>query len=73
MFSNPRAKRYRDEHGVRAYMQRYNAGWRRSMRVGSIPDSPIADDDAWMDGYLDYAVGREKWHLRDCADHDNCP
>lgn len=28
------------------------------------------EPEAWYDGYLDAAAGREKWHLRDC---DGCP
>lgn len=55
------------------YKRMYNKGWRRSERVGSIPDSANAEDDAWMDGYLDNATGREKWHLLFCPDHDSCP
>jgi hypothetical protein len=27
---------------------------------------------AFEGGWLDWAAGRDKWHLRDCVDHDTC-
>jgi hypothetical protein len=64
------------------YAEAYEKGWRSSAGLGPIDlterESRFtaryghAREDAWMDGYLDYAAGREKWHLRDCPDHDNC-
>ena len=56
------------------YREAYNRGWGYSARTTTGLD--YADrrgytrDDAWMDGYLDQAAGRAKWHLRDCANHD---
>lgn len=57
------------------YEQSYESGWRSSsgdmspslriqMRLGF-------DHDAWTDGYLDNAAGREKYHLRGCMAHYN--
>jgi len=55
------------------YRAAYQRGWLAARRVGALER---ADDrgepDAWYDGYLDNAAGREKWHLATCADHDNC-
>lgn len=51
------------------YNRLYNNGWRASANAGGLDgDHP----EAWEDGYLDYAAGRDKWHLRDCPDHDTC-
>lgn len=74
---NPSRARYAATAGAALhYRERYLAGWRYSMNVGSL-DRPDQDgrssDDAWMDGYLDAATGRDKWHLPTCTDHDNCP
>lgn len=64
-----------------AYRADYERGWLASKRAGqsSNPDySPLesadlrGERDAWYDGYLDYAASREKWHLLNCPDHDNC-
>lgn len=55
------------------YRKMYRKGWNRSEKIGSIPDTPNAENDAWMDGYLDSATGRERWHLLFCPDHDACP
>ena len=58
------------------YRKAYRAGRATSLRGGSL-DRADADgrsaNDAWMDGYLDVAAGREMWHLLHCADHDKCP
>lgn len=58
------------------YKRWYTKGWRYS---GSDSDSVSLEHgdamnapDAWYDGYLDYAAGREKWHLpfcRGCPEH----
>lgn len=69
--------------------QRYNRfyvkGWAASSRgsdLGAAESRFIArnrvqwsgpEHEAWEDGWLDVAAGREMWHLRDCEDHDNCP
>jgi hypothetical protein len=65
------------------YTRHYNRGWRASQGGGGGVSSPLERADsrgepkAWYDGYLDDAVGREKFHSRDCpaANHDedaNC-
>lgn len=74
--ARPIAVQYIAANGEATYRERYNAGWRYSERVGDLtrPDADgRSDDDAWMDGYLDAAVGRERYHLAFCADHDSCP
>lgn len=69
------------------YSKAYRRGWRHSSTVhASLDNNPypwhpglqVGDasnglNDAWEDGYLDYAAGREKWHLLHCEDHENCP
>lgn len=69
------------------YKAAYNRGWRHSSTVSaSLDNNPYpwtprvianatsnALNDAWEDGYLDYATGREKWHLMHCKDHEACP
>lgn len=63
-------------HGLKAYRKAYNRGWKSANTYGSL-DRADADgrssDVAWMDGYLDNATGREKWHLLFCPDHERCP
>lgn len=58
-----------------AYRTAYLAGWRYAARTSDL-DRADADgrsqNSAWMDGYLDRAAGRERWHLLRCADHDKC-
>ena len=58
------------------YTTAYCKGWDASSRTCDLdgaerrfmqrskPDS--AEESAWMDGYMDYAVGRPKYHFRDC-------
>jgi len=58
------------------YRRSYNRGWRYS-RSGTgtldFADSRgYSNDDAWMDGYLDAAAGRAKWHMVTCPDHERC-
>jgi hypothetical protein len=57
-----------------AYMRGYNRGWRHSSTANASLDNcpPGAVGWAWEDGYLDYASGRDKYHLRDCRSHDEC-
>lgn len=64
------------------YNQAYEKGWRASNRPDHDLDSAEArfrrrygdaQWDAWLDGWMDVACGREKWHLRDCPNHDECP
>lgn len=56
-----------------AYRSDYNRGWRYSARGSGGLDhadaTGLSAREGWMDGYLDYAAGRSKWHLRDCTDH----
>lgn len=57
------------------YRKDYNRGWRYSARVCTL-DAADADgrsgNDAWMDGYLDYAAGREQYHIPNCPSHPDC-
>ena len=56
-----------------AYRRAYNAGWRYSTTSPN-PTLDHGDEkgapEAWYDGYLDAAAGRDKWHLATC---DGCP
>jgi len=67
------------------YHRCYNSGWAASSRFRS-GDLTSAEDryltrngyanmspehHAWLDGWLDEAAGRDKWHLRDCPNHGN--
>ena len=54
------------------YKRWYNKGWRYSASPSASLDCDAAQTapDAWHDGYLDYAAGREKWHLAFCR---GCP
>lgn len=66
-----------ERQGVQFYHMWYRKGWKRSATVGTISMAadllPTDAHNAWMDGYLDNATGREMWHLYHCRDHDNCP
>jgi hypothetical protein len=58
------------------YRKAYNAGWRYSQNGANGLDhgDAIGAPDAWYDGYLDLAAGREKWHqlhCTGCPDHPN--
>lgn len=57
------------------YRKDYNAGWRYSQRESATLDhgDAINAPDAWYDGYMDLAVGREKWHYLNCTAHHNNP
>jgi hypothetical protein len=62
---------------AKVYGAQYTAGWNASVRVGRTgqPSRKFSDgtaSHAWEDGYLDHASGRDKWHLRDCPNHDTC-
>jgi hypothetical protein len=52
------------------YRRAYNAGWRYSQSPTATLDNANGKPDAWFDGYLDLAAGREKWHLAHCAGTD---
>lgn len=66
--------------GRPAYNAAYNKGFRHSSNamnpsLDNNPFPPTEDSpeyDAWEDGYLDAAAGRDRYHLRDCTDHDAC-
>lgn len=63
---------YAARHGMDAYVREYNAGWAASRRPGDSEKwNNGTSTDAWDDGYLDYAAGREKWHLTRCPQHGN--
>lgn len=66
------------------YRKHYNRGWRTSTTTTTGSPLDNADGrlhrdadgnwqrgeyDAWYDGYMDAAAGREKWHLPNCPDH----
>jgi hypothetical protein len=56
------------------YRKAYEAGWRYSQRSTATLDhgDAMGFSEAWYDGYLDLAAGREKWHRLHCPDHDRC-
>jgi hypothetical protein len=64
------------------YVQAYNKGWRASTTADSMDAAEGRFEarygtnkdqwNAWMDGYLDQAAGREKWHLRECRANGGC-
>lgn len=59
-------------NGIAAYQREYEKGW----RCTNFEDGPFqtgTGSDAFEDGYLDQAAGREKWHLARCPNHDNTP
>lgn len=64
-----------ERQGVQFYHMWYRKGWKRSATVGSISEFadtlPSDAHDAWMDGYLDNATGRDMWHLWECREHAN--
>lgn len=57
------------------YAAAYNKGWRYSANgAGGLDHADRrgwSRSEGWMDGYLDYAAGRAKWHYRDCPAHHN--
>lgn len=57
------------------YAKDYNRGWRYSGTANANLDTADRRGwsriEGWMDGYLDYATGRAKWHYRDCKNHDS--
>lgn len=64
------------------YKTDYRRGWAASIR-GALSDSGMStpldradarnERDAWYDGYMDHATGREKWHMLFCQNHEQCP
>ena len=67
------------------YRKHYNAGWRASSieRVGDLTDAENRYCDrhglsvwgeehgAWLDGWMDKACNRQKYHLQWCDNHGN--
>ncbi len=51
------------------YRRDYERGWRYSHRDTATLDHLDAKraSDAEQDGYIDFATGREKWHLAWCT------
>jgi hypothetical protein len=52
-----------------AYRKHYNRGWRSSQGTadGALDRADSRNEpDAWYDGYLDYAAGRQKYHSQQC-------
>jgi hypothetical protein len=64
------------------YRKHYKWGWNYSQRESATLDYVDSkynvhlhpeNKPAWnaaLDGYLDYAASREKWHIPNCKDHD---
>ena len=54
------------------YRKAYERGWRYSHRDSATIEhgDRTEQPDAWYDGYLDYACGREKWHSLKCPRTD---
>lgn len=58
----------------------YQRGWRTSQRPGedALSNADLrGEHPAWYDGYMDYAVGRPKWHSLTCpavnhSEDSNC-
>lgn len=57
------------------YRKDYNAGWRYSHSPNATLNhaDAIGASEAWMDGYLDYAACRSKWHLLLCEGCEEHP
>jgi hypothetical protein len=54
------------------YKRDYERGWRSTAGLDRADADGRSDNEAWMDGYLDQAAGREKWHMLNCPDHNTC-
>lgn len=75
------ADRMMHEYNEATYRKAYRLGWAASGRASDLDGAesryirrhqPTAQElEAWTDGWLDYAAGREKWHLLYCERHDN--
>lgn len=56
------------------YARDYNRGWKSgtSGASGALDRADARrEPEAWYDGYLDAATGREKWHIPNCPAHHN--
>lgn len=58
---------------TREYVRNYNRGWKSTNLEFSDDIADDAEREAWLDGYMDAATGREKWHLLNCPAHHNGP
>jgi hypothetical protein len=59
------------------YTKHYNRGWGATSEMALENADNRGEHPAWYDGYTDNAVGRSKFHSRDCpkgpvADHGTC-
>lgn len=54
------------------YRKAYNRGWRFKGDLSAADEKHYTDNEAWTDGYMDQAAGRDKWHLLNCPDHNTC-
>lgn len=58
------------------YRKQYEKGWRYSNSANPTLDYAdrrgLTKIDAWVDGYMDAAAGREKWHIPNCPNHNKC-
>jgi len=55
------------------YRKAYRRGWKagNSSAYGSLDNATMrGEPDAWYDGYMDKAIGREMWHSLTC---EGCP
>ena len=55
------------------YRSAYRRGWAASARAseGALERADDRNEPpAWYDGYLDYAAGRDRYHLQTCQDRD---
>jgi hypothetical protein len=62
---------YAERYGIDLYRDQYERGWKaaNSLSESRVWESGMSSD-AFDDGYLDAAAGREKWHMTRCANHD---
>lgn len=60
------------------YTQNYQRGWNSGMRGSGLDRADArGEHNSWYDGYTDAAVGRPKFHSRDCSRgpagaHEDC-
>jgi hypothetical protein len=60
------------------YRREYERGWAAAARYARAADpgarSPLDNprSDDWVDGYMDQSIGREKWHMWFCTNHETC-
>ena len=60
--------------GSPEYKRDYRNGWNVSERCseGALERADERNvSHAWLDGYMDYACGRTKYHLMQCTTHDS--